>query len=61
MPDLQLGDVEGARQRLLSEPAIAATDAAKLGHVVVIDNFVFQPLSPLTARLAERLAEVFYR
>jgi iron complex transport system substrate-binding protein len=54
------GLVEQVRQRLLAHPAIGATTAARRGQVVVFEHHVFLPLSPLTARFVEALAEAFY-
>jgi iron complex transport system substrate-binding protein len=54
------GTVDAVRARLLANPAIAATSAARHGHVIVLEHPVFLPLSPFTARLVEALAEAFY-
>ncbi len=54
------GRVEETRARLLDSPAIAATDAGKSGQVVVFENQVFLPLSPLTAALVEALSQALY-
>lgn len=54
------GQAQRVRAALLTRPAIAATSAARLGHVVVIEDDVFLPMSPFTARLVDLLADVFY-
>lgn len=54
------GLVEQVRQRLLAHPAIGATAAARRGQVVVFEHHVFLPLSPLTARFVEALADALY-
>lgn len=54
------GTVEEARKRLLARPAIAATRAAREGHVLVFENQVFLPLSPFTAQLVEALSLALY-
>lgn len=54
------GLVAQVRGRLLAQPAIAATTAARRGQVVVFENHVFLPLSPFTSRLVEALAEALY-
>ncbi len=54
------GQARQARTALLARPAIAATSAARAGHVVVIEDDVFLPMSPYTARLVEVLATLFY-
>jgi iron complex transport system substrate-binding protein len=51
---------ERTRASLLARPSIAETDAAKLGHIVVLDNRVFLPLSPFTSALVESLAKALY-
>lgn len=48
------------RARLLAQPAIAGTRAARAGRVVVFDNHVFLPLSPFTAQLVEALSLALY-
>ncbi|MEO8480621.1 MAG: ABC transporter substrate-binding protein [Acidobacteriota bacterium] len=54
------GQAGSVRAALLARPAIAATAAARTGHVVVIENSVFLPMSPYTARLVDLLATTFY-
>jgi ABC-type hemin transport system substrate-binding protein len=48
------------RAQLLARPSVATTSAARLGHIVVIENDVFLAWSPYTARLVEMLAGVLY-
>ena len=47
-------------KRLLDDPAIAQTTAARKGHVLVLDNNVFLPMSPFTTLLIEALSETIY-
>jgi len=54
------GQAPAIREALLARPAIASTSAARQHHVVVIDNDVFLPMSPHTARLVEVLANLLY-
>jgi iron complex transport system substrate-binding protein len=54
------GGVEATRARLLANPAIAATRAAKDDHLIVLEHQVFQPLSPFTAQLVEALSQALY-
>ena len=54
------GRVDEVRARLLENPAIAATRAAERGRIIVLENHVFLPLSPYTARLVEALATALY-
>ena len=46
--------------QLLKDPSIALTDAARSGHIVVLDNNVFLPMSPYTALLATAIADALY-
>jgi iron complex transport system substrate-binding protein len=54
------GMAERTRAALLARPSIAETDAARLGHIVVLDNRVFLPLSPFTSALVESLSKALY-
>jgi iron complex transport system substrate-binding protein len=54
------GEAEATRARLLADPAIAVTQAAARGQLVVLDQRVFLPLSPFTRRLVEALADALY-
>jgi iron complex transport system substrate-binding protein len=54
------GQVVAVRERLLTNPAIAATEAAQRGQIVVLENNVFLPLSPFTAALVDALSLTFY-
>jgi iron complex transport system substrate-binding protein len=46
--------------KLMSDPAIALTQAARNGHIVVMDNRVFLPMSPYTSTLVQAIAEAIY-
>ncbi len=52
--------VHAVRQRLLANPAIAATEAAQRGQIVVLQNDVFLPLSPFTAAFVDALSLALY-
>ena len=54
------GQVHAVRQRLLANPAIAATEAAQRGQIVVLQNDVFLPLSPFTAAFVDALSLALY-
>ena len=54
------GDTDRVRASLLNQPAIAATRAAELGQIVVLEYQVFLPLSPMTAHLVTALADALY-
>ena len=54
------GMADRTRASLLARPSIAETDAARLGHIVILDNRVFLPLSPFTSRLVEALSQALY-
>lgn len=54
------GQVSAVRERLLANPAIAATEAAQRGQIVVLENNVFLPLSPFTAAFVDALSLALY-
>ena len=54
------GQVSAVRERLLANPGIAATEAARRGQIVVLENHVFLPLSPFTAALVDALSLALY-
>jgi iron complex transport system substrate-binding protein len=54
------GMADRTRANLLARPSIAETDAARLGHIVVLDNRIFLPLSPYTSRLIDALSTALY-
>jgi iron complex transport system substrate-binding protein len=45
---------------LMSDPAISLTQAARNGHIVVLDNRVFLPMSPYTSVLVQAIADAIY-
>jgi iron complex transport system substrate-binding protein len=54
------GDTKQVLATLMSDPAISLTQAARNGHIVVIDNRVFLPMSPYTSILVQAIAEAIY-
>jgi iron complex transport system substrate-binding protein len=46
--------------RLLEDPGIALTQAAKNGNILVVENNVFLPMSPFTTLLVNAIAEAIY-
>lgn len=54
------GQVSAVRERLLANPAIAATEAAHRGQIVVLENNAFLPLSPFTAAFVDALSLALY-
>ena len=54
------GTTQDAVKRLLDDPAIAQTTAARKGQILVFDNNVFLPLSPFTTLLIDALGDVIY-
>jgi iron complex transport system substrate-binding protein len=46
--------------RMMADPAISLTDAARKGRIVVLDFRVFLPMSPYTAALLDVLGEALY-
>jgi iron complex transport system substrate-binding protein len=54
------GTTHDALQRLLEDPAIAQTTAARKGQILVFDNNIFLPLSPFTTLLIDALGDALY-
>lgn len=54
------GKGEQARARLLADPAIALTQAAREGHILVFDNRILYSMSPFTVSLVNAMAEKLY-
>jgi iron complex transport system substrate-binding protein len=54
------GDAKQVLANLMSDPAISLTQAARNGHIVVIDNRVFLPMSPYTSVFVRAIAEAIY-
>jgi ABC-type Fe3+-hydroxamate transport system substrate-binding protein len=54
------GTTHDALQRLLEDPAIAQTTAARKGQILVFDNNIFLPLSPFTTLLIDALGNALY-
>jgi iron complex transport system substrate-binding protein len=54
------GNTKQVLATLMSDPAISLTQAARNGHIVVIDNRVFLPMSPYTSIFVQAIAEAIY-
>lgn len=54
------GQAEAVLRRLMDDPAIALTTAARTGRVLVLENNVFLPMSPFTTLLLDALSEALY-
>jgi iron complex transport system substrate-binding protein len=54
------GNEKQILSKLMSDPAIALTQAARNGHIVVVDNRVFLPMSPYTTTFIQLIAEAIY-
>jgi iron complex transport system substrate-binding protein len=54
------GSTKQVLATLMSDPAISLTQAARNGHIVVIDNRVLLPMSPYTSILVQTTAEAIY-
>jgi iron complex transport system substrate-binding protein len=55
------GNTRQVLATLMSDPAISLTRAARNGHIVVIDNRVFLPMSPYTSIFVQAIADAIYR
>lgn len=54
------GKAEERLRRLLDDPAIALTQAARNGRIVVLDQHVFLPMSPFTTLILDAMGEALY-
>jgi iron complex transport system substrate-binding protein len=54
------GTADQVRAQLIAMPSVASTTAARAGHIVVLDNNVFLPLSPFATELVDALATALY-
>ncbi|HZD94361.1 MAG TPA: ABC transporter substrate-binding protein, partial [Candidatus Sulfotelmatobacter sp.] len=54
------GQTNQVLTRLLADPAISLTQAAKNGHVLVLEDRVFLPMSPYTTLMVRAIAEAVY-
>lgn len=55
------GAIEQTRARILADPAVALTDAGRTGHVLVLENRIFLPMSPFSTVRATALAEALWK
>jgi iron complex transport system substrate-binding protein len=56
----RMGSTKQVLATLMSDPAICLTQAARNGHIVVLDNRVFLPMSPYTSIFVQAIAEAIY-
>jgi iron complex transport system substrate-binding protein len=54
------GNTKQVLATLMSDPAISLTQAARNGHILVIDNRVLLPMSPYTSIFVQAIAEAIY-
>jgi iron complex transport system substrate-binding protein len=54
------GKVQMVLHQLLADPAISITKAGRNGHVLVLENHIFLPLSPYTTLLVDAMAMALY-
>lgn len=54
------GELEQTKARLLADPAIAHTQAARSHHIVVLEGPVFFASSPYTTSLLKKMAQALY-
>ena len=55
------GDEEETRRRILADPGVALTEAGRRGHVLVLENKVFLPMSPYSTGRLTALAEALWK
>ena len=54
------GETQNTLRKLLDDPAVALTAAAQNGHIVVLENNVFMPMSPYTTLVLEAIGNALY-
>jgi iron complex transport system substrate-binding protein len=54
------GNTKQVLANLMSDPAISLTQAARNGHIVVVDNRIFLPMSPYTSIYVQVIADAIY-
>ena len=54
------GQIEETRRKVLADPGVALTDAGRKGHVLVLENRVFLPMSPFAVKRVTALAEALW-
>lgn len=54
------GQADAMRQRLLADPGIALTQAARNGRIIILNQNVFLPMSPYSTLLVVAIAEAIY-
>jgi iron complex transport system substrate-binding protein len=55
-----LGKTEEQRARILADPAMSLTQAAKKGRIVVFDHHIFLAMSPFTRLILDELGDRLY-
>ena len=55
------GHVEETRKQILEDPGVALTDAGRSGHVLVLENRVFLPMSPYSTARVTAIAEALWK
>jgi iron complex transport system substrate-binding protein len=54
------GQAAQVKRRLLADPGIALTTAGRTGHILVLENNVFLPMSPYAAARVTAMAETIW-
>ena len=55
------GQLDETRRKILTDPGVALTDAGRNGHVLVLENRVFLPMSPYATGRLTALAEALWK
>lgn len=53
--------IDATRSRILADPGVALTDAGRTGHVLVLPNNVFLPMSPYAATRLTAISEALWK
>jgi iron complex transport system substrate-binding protein len=54
------GKINDVLNNLMADPAISLTQAARNGHILVLEDHIFLPMSPFTTLIVRAMAEAIY-
>jgi len=55
------GHVEETRKKIMEDPGVALTEAGRKGHIIVLENRVFLPMSPYAIHRVTAIAEALWK
>ena len=55
------GQIEQTRKQILADPGVALTEAGRTGHILVLENCAFLPMSPYATGRTKAIAEALWK